>query len=50
MCDVVMCEDIAGYYKRASLFILSPHSRALLPFLQYSSEAQPDQPRSFLPT
>lgn len=49
MCDVVMCEDIAGYYKRGPPYFITLQQSSLA-FLQHSSEAQPDQPHSFLPT
>lgn len=48
MCEAVMCEDIAGYYKRGPLYFNT--SQSSLAFLQHSSEAQPDQPRSLLLT
>ena len=49
MCDAVMCEDIAGYYKCGPLYFITSQQSSLA-FLLHSSEAQPDQPRSPLPT
>lgn len=44
MCDAVMCEDIAGYYKRGPLYFITSQQSSPA-FLLHSSEAQPDQTR-----
>lgn len=49
MCDAVMCEDIAGYYEPGPLYFITSQQSSLA-FLQHSSQGQPDQPHSLLPT